>query len=249
MNIIAFFDLETTGLTAPRIVEFGAGLVEWPYEPLDTLHFRCNPGKPIDPLATEVHGITDAAVTVLEPFAAHATEVLDFLDRAQWLSGFNVARYDIGILAEELARAGHPWQPASGRILDAMTLYHKLRPRTLEACYREFVGGEFNAHSALDDAEAAALALAAMVAEVGMDTPEALAEFAPTAGAEYGGVLTMVEGRLCFNVGKYAKRAVTEVVRIDRGYLQWALGSDFPYLAKMAIKQVMSGHGANGNVA
>jgi hypothetical protein len=111
------------------------------------------------------------------------------------------------------------------------------------------VGGEFNAHSALDDAEAAALALAAMVAEVGMDTPEALAEYAPTAGAEYGGVLTMVEGRLCFNVGKYAKRAVTEVVRIDRGYLQWALGSDFPYLAKMAIKQVMSGHGANGNVA
>lgn len=104
-------DTETTGLDDPRIVELGAVVM---HEGC-VLTYRSalyNPGRPIDPRASEVHGITDAMVAdrrrIDEPHpktgrtAAQGLEALAAEYDCAALVGYNLIAFDLPLLRAEL---------------------------------------------------------------------------------------------------------------------------------------------------
>src|SRR5262245_34987734 len=86
---LVVFDLETTGLDpcTDRVVEVALLKVSPSARPLrDCL--ALNPGRPIPPEATAVHGLTDAHVAGCPPFAAVAPYLWHVCADAD-LAGFN----------------------------------------------------------------------------------------------------------------------------------------------------------------
>src|SRR5690242_8632899 len=137
---LAVIDLETTG-TDPqndRIVEISI-LKILPDGRRRHRTRRLNPGIPIPPAATAVHGITDADVAGEPRFEQVAQGLLDFLDGCD-LCGFNLKRFDLRVLYCEFARAGRRL-PLEGRALvDPMEIFHRREPRDLNAAVRTYLG-------------------------------------------------------------------------------------------------------------
>lgn len=70
MTKILVLDTETTGLTKPHAFEVCAQLCEiqdGKLVPTQTLHQLYNPGKPIEPEASKIHGYTDSMLANLPP--------------------------------------------------------------------------------------------------------------------------------------------------------------------------------------
>src|SRR5690554_2122410 len=90
---LAFFDIESTGLSIrnDRIIELALIQIHPSGDVMERVR-RFNPGIPIPPEATAVHGITDADVADEPPFARRARALANLLDDAD-LAGFNIRRY------------------------------------------------------------------------------------------------------------------------------------------------------------
>ena len=101
---IAFLDLETTGInvSSDRIVEISVlkispnGKEEW-------MSSRVNPGIPIPPKSTAIHGIRDEDVVSSPPFKEIAKNLTSFIEGCD-LAGYNAIKFDIPVLAEEFLR-------------------------------------------------------------------------------------------------------------------------------------------------
>lgn len=238
------FDLETTGLdiATDRIVEIAMVRVE-PDGSRSEWVQRVNPGIAISAEATAVHGITDADVINMPPFSQVAPRVMQTIDGAD-LAGYNSNRFDIPMLAEELLRAGFPFEMEDHRCVDAMVIFMKHEERTLEAAMRFYCEKEIpKAHCAMDDARAALDVLYAQVARYEDLSGEidALSKYSTQRKtADLAGRLIYNNGgEIVFTFGKYKNRSVRDVYGTDPGYLQWVLGSDFPEYTKHVISRVI----------
>lgn len=150
---IVWFDLEATGLdtTTERIVEFafldGATGQAWVE--------RVNPGVPVPPEVTAVHGISDTDVAECPPFVHFAPRIQALIEGAV-LAGYNSRRFDLLLLDAELRRAGQPGvaRDAQGRYavqeIDLFQLWLRHEGRSLTSAAKRFAGVELgqDAHSA-----------------------------------------------------------------------------------------------------
>lgn len=161
---IAFIDTETTGRdpAVDRLIEIGV-VIGRGGEVVSRTSWLLNPGRPIPPESSAVHGITDADVANKPPFEAVVGEVLEALAGAI-PAAYNAA-FDRAFLLAELERAGvRPASPppAFRREVDwvdplafARELYKEEESRALgEMAARLGIPLE-RAHRATDDAEAA----------------------------------------------------------------------------------------------
>lgn len=131
-------DTETTG-TDPktdRIVSLGFqqhtadGMVkEW--------QTRINPLIPIPASASKVHSIYDADVQNSPTFAQLAANLAKGFSNCDF-GGANV-RFDLRILAADMARAGQAWSYAEARIIDLQRLEQLAVPRSLSHLYEKYV--------------------------------------------------------------------------------------------------------------
>src|SRR5207248_1341168 len=98
---LAFLDLETTGTNAERdrILEVAVVMVG-PDGKVTRFRSLINPGVPIPPDATEVHGIDDAEVADAPAFADIAAQLARDLAGGD-LVGYNLRRFDLRMLAAE----------------------------------------------------------------------------------------------------------------------------------------------------
>jgi DNA polymerase-3 subunit epsilon len=180
---LVFIDLETTGVSpvTDRIVEVAMIKVH-PDGRRETMTRRVNPGVPIPPESSRLHGIADADVAGAPVFAQIAGEVLAFIGGAD-LAGFNIHRFDLPVLQRQLADAGRPLAMEGRAVVDAQVIYHRRVPRDLAAAYRLYCGKELTgAHGAAADNEACVEVLDAQLAAYPdlPRTPQGLAErFAP----------------------------------------------------------------------
>src|SRR6478735_6509032 len=103
---LAVLDLETTGTDTKidRIVEVSV-LKLVPGGGVDHRTRRVNPGVPIPPEATAVHGITDDDVADCPAFRVIAPGLARYLDGCD-LAGFNILNFDLRLLAAESNRVG-----------------------------------------------------------------------------------------------------------------------------------------------
>jgi DNA polymerase-3 subunit epsilon len=154
-----FLDTETTGLSAEagdRIVEIGCIELLNRRHSGRTLHHYVNPQRSSHPDALRVHGITDEFLADKPPFAAIATEVLEFVAGAEIV--IHNAAFDVGFIDAELKRLGlPPLARHAARITDSLLLARETFPgksNSLDAlCKRlEVDNSQRDLHGALLDA-------------------------------------------------------------------------------------------------
>ena len=229
---LVFFDIETTGLDLKndRIVELALIRVSPQGDVLERVR-RFNPGMPIPPEATAVHGITDADVADKARFCARAKSLHRLLEGCD-LAGFNIRRFDLHMLIAEFRRCGLDFSLEGRWIIDVQNIFHREEPRDLSAAARFYLGREHEeAHTALGDIRTSAAVLAAQL-ERYAHLPRVLAElhayceeFAPFRTEVERWFSAEAEGRV-FRRGKHRGRRLDDVALAEPDYLRWMLGAD-----------------------
>ena len=146
-----FFDLETTGLdvSKERIVQIAVVKINIDGSK-EEKNVIVNPTIPIPKEASDVHGITDEMVKDAPEFKQVAKSFYEYIEGCD-LFGYNITGFDIPLLVEELIRAGIDYNFDNIKIVDVMSIYKKLHPRTLSACYNYYTGNILEgSHDALN---------------------------------------------------------------------------------------------------
>ncbi|WP_418991431.1 exonuclease domain-containing protein [Alistipes sp.] len=240
---IIFFDLETTGVDTAkdRIVEISMVKVMPDGEEIPKTR-RLNPGIPIPPEATAIHGITDEDVKNEPTFAQIARSLEQFI-RGCDFGGFNSNRFDLPLLVEEFLRAGVDVDFKRRKFIDVQNIFHKKEQRTLVAAYRFYCDKDLtDAHSAEADTRATYEVLKAQLERYDdlENDVEKLAEFSCRNDcADYAGrILLNDKGVEVFGFGKYKGRSVAEVFRQEPSYYAWMMNGDFPLYTKKVITEI-----------
>jgi len=160
---VTVFDLETTSADpkSARIVSIGLVRLEVDGTVGERVEYVVNPGVPIPPSASAIHGITDAMVADKPPFAQIVEQINDFVTGTD-LAGFNMIRFDLEIIRREYNRVGAGAFLPDAKLLDAMVIFHRQERRDLTAAVSFYLNKELEgAHGALADATATAEVLVA----------------------------------------------------------------------------------------
>lgn len=240
---LVVLDLETTGVSiaSDRIVEFSAlkvspgGAEEW-------LTLRINPGIPISPEATRIHGISDADVANEPHFKDVARKIAAFIEGCD-LAGFNSMKFDIPILCEEFLRVNVDFNPARHRYVDVQVIFHKKEQRTLGAAYKFYCRKELeNAHSAQADTAATYEILKAQLdryPDLENDIEKLSAFSAFNNNADLAGRIVFNEqGAEVFNFGKHKGKPVELVLKEEPSYYSWMMNGDFPQNTKQVLTAI-----------
>lgn len=257
---LVVFDLETTGknLTTDRIVELCL-LKIFPSEGEKIIKtYRVNPEQPIDPGATKVHGISDEDVANEPTFAELSDEILEFIGDSD-LAGFNIKNFDIPILIEEFIRVKKSFNMTGRKIIDSMTIFHKMEPRNLKAAYKFYCDKILlNAHSAEADTTATYEILLSQIERYkGVDyvddnnnilypitnNVDDLHQFVnDDHNVEITGRLIYdKDNNPCFNFGVHKGKKVIDVFKTTPDYITWIIvKSDFPMGVKKIISEIIN---------
>ncbi len=243
-NPMVFFDLETTGvsITHDRIVEVSF-LKVYPNGKEEIKSRRINPGMPIPPQATAIHGITDDDVKDCPTFKQVARSLADQLEGCD-LAGFNSSRFDVPMLAEEFLRAGVDFDMSKRKFVDVQIIFHRKEQRTLEAAYAFYCNKQLeNAHSAEADAMATYEVLKSQ-----LDRYPDLTNDIDALSKEYssfnnnldfaGRIILNEEGVEVFNFGKHKGKPVLQVLKNEPGYYNWMMEGDFPLNTKQVLTKI-----------
>ncbi len=243
---LLFFDIESTGLNIPEdsIVElsfvkvFPGGeerVKTWRIKPWDYIR---NCQRPMNPDASKVNGITDDMLTDCPTFFELAEEIASWVADSD-LAGFNSAKFDLPMLAEEFERvklAGKDLHVDlhSPLMVDVQNIFHTMEPRNLRAAYRFYCGGEDfeNAHSAEADTLATYEVLKAQLdryqepdkyrEQVLKNDVNALAAFVGRKYVDFSGHLIQDDkGEVIINFGKHKGKPARLVWETEPSYFSW----------------------------
>ena len=240
---LVLFDLETTeiSLTRDRIIEIY--LIRLMPDGREMHHHEFfNPGMPIPPEATAIHGITDDDVKDKPFFSDKANELKQFIDSAD-LAGFNSNKFDVPILVEEFLRAGIDFEFEKRNLIDVMRIFHVMEPRNLAAALRFYCNREIeNAHSAKYDTIATLDVLKAQMERYpDLDhSAEGLHKLSAQSDmVDLAGRIVYNENREeVFNFGKHKGKKVREVFKKEPSYYDWMIQSDFSAQTKKILTRI-----------
>ena len=247
-------DVETTGTdpVVDRIISLAMVKLDPDPDRRHEFSWLFNPGFPIPPESTAIHGITDDQVRHCPRFADHAQQIHGLLSTNTDLLGYNLFKLDLPIIWEELHRCGIAWDFSGAHIIDAFEVFRRFEPRDLAAavkfyCKREHTG----AHGAMDDAKATLDVLGGQVAlyeqpgaffTFAFRTVSALAELCAVDSRDgstkldfAGTVIRDAKG-----VARYTHRKVRGVaVAVDPGYAEWMMRNDFSSQTKKVLRALL----------
>ena len=155
---LVIFDLETTGLdlVKDRIIQISYIKV-YPDGREERGNELVNPEKPIEPIITQLTGISNEDVKDKPTFKQLGAVLAEKFTGCDF-AGFNSNHFDIPLLAEEFLRAGIDFDFSKCKMIDAQTIFHKMERRNLAAAYKFYCGrkmeDDFEAHRADQDTEA-----------------------------------------------------------------------------------------------
>lgn len=244
---LVVFDLETTGLDvkADRIVEISCVKIEIDGS-RDVRTRRLNPGIPISPEATAVHGISDEDVKNEPSFGQVARGLLTFLNGCD-LSGFNVEYFDLPLLVQEFKRIGIKFPTSPTWVVDSWRIFLNKEPRDLTAAYRYYCDSQLtDAHTAEADAIAAAEILIAQV-ERYEDLPssvEELHDFCHPVHPDWidpDGRLVWRRNEAAIGFGKHRGKTLRQMVQEEPEYLTWIIDTDFPDEVIQLVQDALRG--------
>ena len=242
---LLFFDIESTGLNIAsdsiielcfvKILPDGEQRVKtWRVKPWDYERV-CQ--RPINPSAQAVHGISAEDLADCPTFFQIAEEVIEWLSGSD-LAGFNSAKFDLPMLAEEIERVRKfkgvemDINLHEKKMVDVQTIFHKMEPRNLKAAYRFYCGQELeNAHAAEADTLATYEVLKGQLdryPDLKNDTTF-LANFSTLQkNVDYAGRLVFGENNEpVISFGKHKGRTAREVYMTEPSYFSWIENGDF----------------------
>jgi DNA polymerase-3 subunit epsilon len=239
---LAFLDIESTGTDpqADRILELAILIYDGATVTANSCR-RFNPGFAIPTESTAIHGITDADVANEPPFSSGiGRSILKRIEGCD-LAGYNLRRFDLPILDEELRRVGLKLNLFGVGVIDAYGIFSKKEPRSLSDAVRKYCGREHEgAHGAAADTQASLDVLLGQLKTYpdleAMETAK-LAEFSRIGDFEFidiaGKLYRDKDGDACYAFGK--NRGVK--VRDDAGYADWMLNrAKFPGSTNEALQ-------------
>ncbi len=242
-NPIVFVDLETTGIDIirDRIVEIAVLKIHVDGKEEMKIR-RVNPGMPIPPETTAIHGITDDDVKNEPSFKEIGKSLVQFIEGCDF-AGFNSNKFDFPLLAEEFLRADIDFDLKKRKFIDVQTIFHKMEKRTLVAALKFYCEKELeNAHSAGADSTATYEVLKAQLDRYPdlKNDVDFLADFsAQTKNADFLGRIIFDEnGVEVFNFGKHKGKSVVEVLEKESSYYAWMMNGDFPLYTKRVLTSI-----------
>jgi len=245
---LAVFDIESTGTNprADRIIELSVVKLMPPKGEHQLHTFLFNPGIPIPAESIAIHGITEADVAGKPLFKDVAADIYRLFEGCDF-GGYNIIRFDLPMLIEEFLRASINFSMIGRRVVDAQRIYHKREPRDLKAALAFYCNELFlEGHRAEADALATVRVLEGQLARY-TDLPRSLDELdkycdiRDPSWVDRDGKLRWVNGEIAINFGKKKGERVTELARMDPGFLKWILKSDFASDTKAIIVKIMDG--------
>lgn len=242
---IAFIDLETTGLniSTDRIVEI-AILKLLPEGGRDTFIRKINPGIPVPPKVTAIHGLTDDDLKEMPSFNQLAPEIIRFIGNSD-LAGFNIVKFDLPLLVEEFLRYGIDFRLEGRKVIDVQHIFHKMEKRDLAAAYRFYCDKTIeNQHSAMYDIMATEEILHEQLKRY-QQIGETVDELYQFTGCQLDRMVDLSNrmvydenGDIVFNFGKYKGMRVFDVFAKDPSYYDWMMKGDFPRQTKNKLKEL-----------
>ncbi len=158
-----------------------------------------------------------------------------------------MSRFDIPLLEREFRDVGMSLGLDQRRIVDAMTIFHRMEPRDLSAATRFYLGRE---HTGAHDAEAD-VAASFEILEAQLEryddlprTVDALDEWIRPVlenAVDREGKFVRQDGKVVFNFGNRKGKPLAEVAAEDPGYLKWMLEKDFPADVKELVRAALDG--------
>ena len=240
---LCFIDLETTGVNvaSDRIIEI-AILKLFPNGDKEMKSARINPGIPIPPVTSAIHGIYDEDVKDRPVFKEVAGMWYKFIEGCD-LAWYNYNKFDIPLLAEEFLRAEIEFDITAHKLIDVQNIFHKMEQRTLAAAYLFYCGKPLeNAHSAEADISATAEILEAQLERYPQLDPgvPALSEFSTmTRNVDLmGRIVYNAQNVPVFNFGKHNGKPVRDVFEKEPSYYSWMMDGDFPLYTKKVITKI-----------
>jgi len=248
---VVFFDIEATGTDpmSDRIVELSVVRMDPPpagMRPPKT--WRINPEMRIPTEASEIHGIVNDDLSAAPTFAAIVPELTEVFAGAD-LAGFSIGRFDVRILAAELARAGSSLDLSASRVIDAQVIYHQREPRNLSAALRFYCDKELvDAHGAEADTIAALEVFAGQLARY-EDLPldlDALHDESSAHNDAYCDAQRRFmwrDNEPVFNFGRMRGKSLRAIASdpTERKYLRWFLEGSFDEDAKGIVREALMG--------
>lgn len=244
---LAVLDLESTGLNPDldHIVQIGL-TIHYPTKPPVPWVTLVNPGVPVPAEATSIHHITDEMVKDAPLFRHFADGLAKHLTNVDYV-GYGVY-FDLKLLRMEMRRAkvAWNWETTDSRVIDALSIYRRLKPHDLASAYREYVdpAGFEGAHDAGRDVAATEAVIVGQLGAYPNDVPRtvaALADYCFPVRPGYvdkAGKLMWRNGEACLAFGRWTGKPLREV---DKGYLEWMLTSDFPADTKAVLRTALAG--------
>jgi DNA polymerase III subunit epsilon len=245
---LVVLDIEATGVfpARDRIVEIACIKIH-PDGRREVFCRRVDPTIPIPEEAAEVHGIRDADVAGLPPFAEIAGELAEFLKDSD-LAGYNIERFDLPILQFEFLRTGKELDIDGCAVVDSQKIFFAEEGRTLGHAMRFYVGEDHpGAHSALADAEATVRVLEGQLQRyehLPRQLPD-LAERYQAAGTrpiDPEARLVLKDGVPHVNFGKHRGKSFDRVIKEEPGFFDWILRADFSAPIKRYVEGYLKDH-------
>lgn len=245
MRNLLCFDIEATGTNpaTDRIVQIAfceiahCGMDD-SWIPWNERKVLVNPGVPIPPEATAIHGIKNEDV-VGSPSFRDVSLALHAHFKGCDLVGFNLTNFDVPMLWEEFARVGIDWDLSGVKLIDAGILFKRKEERTLGAAMQFYCGKELNgAHDALNDVLATCEVLAAQIKRYGLsmedrETLERESNYEEKR-VDLAGKIILKDGVPTWNFGKVKGKPVLDEI----GFGFWMLDKDFPENTKMHFRAI-----------
>ena len=242
---IVFFDLETTGLNpqTDRIIEICAIKLH-PDGRREVKTRRINPTIPISKESSEITGITNADVKDCPVFRQLSKGIHSFFEGCD-ISGYNILRFDLPLLQEEFKRVGINMDMRGINVIDVQRIYHKKEPRTLEAALQYYCNEELaGAHAAENDVEATIKVLAGQLEKYDdlSEDVEAVAKFCKDdRWVDNAGRLHWKGEEVAIGFGRKQGMLVKELLKNDRGFIDWIINGEFPNDTKQILKDAING--------
>ena len=244
---LLFFDIESTGLNIAtdciaelsfvKIFPDGEQRIKtWKLCPWNYVA-RCQ--QPMNPSASEVNGLKDEDLAGCPKFHEVVDEVVEWLADSD-LAGFNSAKFDLPMLAEEIERVrlflnrNIDLNLHEKKMVDVQTIYHAMEPRNPRAAYRFYCGGQDfeNAHTAEADTIATYEVLKGQLDRYPdqlKNNVDFLANFAgrPKTVDYAGRLLFGKDGEAIISFGKHKGKTAREVYRTEPSYFAWIQNGEF----------------------
>lgn len=237
---LAFFDIESTGLdtATDKIVSISILKVMPDYSTIKKTALL-NPKKPIDPKATEVHGITNEMVADKPSFSQVSKSLHEFISECD-LAGYNSNNFDIPLLCEEFLRCEIDFPTKDTKFIDVGNIFKKKEERTLSAAVKFYCNREMeNAHDAEADIQATYDVFLGQFNKY-PDIPKTVEELAEFSSFEkrvdFAGKIALDEdGDYIYNFGK--SKGVK--IKKDPSFAYWMLGKDFTRNTLKCVREIL----------